>query len=104
MSLAITKLAYLIAAVCFILGLKWLSSPGTAVRGNRVSGVGMLIAILVTLANQGILSYTVIAAGILVGGGLGLWMARTVQMTSMPQMVALLNGLGGGAARAAGAP
>jgi len=97
MPLALTKLAYLLAAVCFILGLKWLASPGTAVRGNRVSGVGMLIAILVTLANQGILSYTVIAAGLVVGGGLGLWMARTVKMTAMPQMVALLNGLGGGA-------
>jgi NAD(P) transhydrogenase subunit beta len=57
----------------------------------------MLVAILVTLADRGILSYTVIAAGLVVGSGLGLWMARTVKMTSMPQMVALLNGLGGGA-------
>jgi NAD(P) transhydrogenase subunit beta len=97
MSGSLIILIYLAAAVCFILGLKWLSSPATAVRGNRVSSVGMLVAILVTLADRGILSYTVIAAGLVVGSGLGLWMARTVKMTSMPQMVALLNGLGGGA-------
>jgi NAD(P) transhydrogenase subunit beta len=97
MSGSLIILIYLAAAVCFILGLKWLSSPATAVRGNRVSSVGMLVAILVTLADRGILSYTIIAAGLVVGSGLGLWMAKTVKMTSMPQMVALLNGLGGGA-------
>jgi NAD(P) transhydrogenase subunit beta len=97
MSGSLIILIYLAAAVCFILGLKWLSSPATAVRGNRVSSVGMLVAILVTLADRGILSYTVIASGLVVGSALGLWMARTVKMTSMPQMVALLNGLGGGA-------
>ncbi|MDH5314976.1 MAG: NAD(P)(+) transhydrogenase (Re/Si-specific) subunit beta, partial [Gemmatimonadota bacterium] len=97
MSGSLIILIYLAAAVCFILGLKWLSSPATAVRGNRVSSVGMLVAILVTLADRGILSYTIIAAGPVVGSGLGLWMAKTVKMTSMPQMVALLNGLGGGA-------
>jgi len=100
---ALAKLAYLVASVCFIIGLKWLSSPGTAVRGNRLSGVGMLIAVLVTLTNQAIVSYQVILAGLVVGGGLGLWMARTVQMTAMPQMVALLNGLGGGASLVVGA-
>jgi len=97
MSGSLTILIYLAAAVCFILGLKWLSSPATAVRGNRISSVGMLIAILVTLADRGILSYGVIAAGLAVGSALGLWMALKVQMTAMPQMVALLNGLGGGA-------
>ena len=97
MSGSLIVLIYLGAAVCFILGLKWLSSPATAVRGNRISAVGMLVAILVTLADRGILSYPVIAAGLVVGSALGLWMARTVKMTSMPQMVALLNGLGGGA-------
>ncbi len=103
MSPALTRLVYLVAAACFILGLKWLSSPGTAVRGNRVSGVGMLLAVLVTLLNQGIVSFQVIIAGLVVGGGLGLYMARTVQMTAMPQMVALLNGLGGGASLLVGA-
>jgi NAD(P) transhydrogenase subunit beta len=94
---AITQLAYLLAATLFIIGLKWLSSPASAVRGNQLSATGMLIAIVVTLFDRGILSYGIIAAGLVVGSGLGLWMARTVKMTSMPQMVALLNGLGGGA-------
>ena len=93
----LAQVSYLVAAVCFILGLKWLSSPATAVRGNRLSGLGMLIAIVVTLLDRQIVSYQVIAAGLLVGSGLGLWMARSVKMTAMPQMVALLNGLGGGA-------
>jgi NAD(P) transhydrogenase subunit beta len=86
---------YLIAAVCFIMGLRWLSSPATAVKGNRLSSVGMAIAILVTLVDRQILSYEVIAAGLIVGSAIGLWMARTVKMTAMPQMVALLNGFGG---------
>jgi NAD(P) transhydrogenase subunit beta len=97
MSAGLTALVYLIASVCFILGLRWLSSPDTAVRGNRLSAVGMLIAIVVTLFDHAILSYGWIAAGLVVGGALGLWMATTVKMTGMPQMVALLNGLGGGA-------
>jgi NAD(P) transhydrogenase subunit beta len=94
---AITQLAYLLAAILFIIGLKWLSSPASAVRGNQLSALGMLIAIVVTLFDRAILSYGIIAAGLAVGSGLGLWMARAVKMTSMPQMVALLNGLGGGA-------
>ncbi len=100
---ALTELAYLLAAACFIIGLKWLSSPRTAVRGNQVSAFGMLLAIAVTLLDRGVLSYATIAAGVVVGGGLGLWMARTVKMTAMPQMVALLNGLGGGASLVVGA-
>lgn len=103
MSPEVANLAYLVAASCFILGLRWLSSPGTAVRGNRISGVGMLIAVLVTLVSHEIASFQVIVAGVVVGGGLGLWMARTVKMTGMPQMVALLNGLGGGASLVVGA-
>ena len=93
----LVQLLYLAAAVLFVLGLKWLGSPGTAVKGNRWSAAGMLLAIVVTLADQAIVSYGVIAAGLVVGSGLGLWLARTVKMTAMPQMVALLNGLGGGA-------
>jgi NAD(P) transhydrogenase subunit beta len=91
------RLLYLAAAVLFIIGLKRLQSPDTARRGNQLSAVGMLVAILVTLANQAIISYQVIAAGLVVGGALGLWMARAVKMTAMPQAVALLNGMGGGA-------
>jgi NAD(P) transhydrogenase subunit beta len=97
MPAAVAELGYLLAAVMFILGLKRLSSPATARTGNIISGVGMLLAILITLADQAILSYTVIAAGLAVGSALGLWLARSVKMTAMPQMVALLNGLGGGA-------
>jgi NAD(P) transhydrogenase subunit beta len=97
MSLSVERLLYLIAAVLFIVGLKRLQSPETARRGNQISAVGMLIAIIVTLVSSKTTTYYTIAAGILVGSGLGLWMARAVKMTSMPQMVALLNGLGGGA-------
>src|SRR5678816_1978025 len=94
---AIAELLYLVAAVCFIIGIKQLSSPATAVNGNRISAVGMLLAIVVTLLDRSIVSYGVIFAGLVVGTALGLWMARAVRMTAMPQMVALLNGLGGGA-------
>jgi len=97
MPAGLVPLLYLLAAVCFILGLKWLGSPATAVRGNRISSLGMLGALVITLATQQILSWSTILAGLVVGGGIGLWAARTVQMTAMPQMVALLNGLGGGA-------
>jgi NAD(P) transhydrogenase subunit beta len=93
---------YLVAACLFIVGLKRLGSPATARRGNIVSGVGMLLAIVVTLLDQGIVSYGTIAAGMLVGTALGLWMARSVKMTSMPQMVALLNGFGGAASLVVG--
>jgi NAD(P) transhydrogenase subunit beta len=91
------ELSYLLAAVLFILGLKRLGSPETARQGNTISGVGMLIAIVVTLFDRAIVSYGVIIAGLAVGSALGLWLARAVKMTAMPQMVALLNGLGGGA-------
>ncbi len=94
---ALEEVLYLVAAVLFILGIKRLSSPATAVSGNRLSAVGMLIAIVVTLLDRSVVSYQVIVAGLIVGSALGLWLARSVKMTAMPQMVALLNGLGGGA-------
>jgi NAD(P) transhydrogenase subunit beta len=93
----IVELSYLVAAALFIVGLKRLGSPATARQGNRLSAVGMLIAVLITLFDRAILSYEVIIAGLVVGTALGVWMARAVKMTSMPQMVALLNGFGGGA-------
>ncbi len=102
MAPAVAQLLYLLAAVCFILGLKWLSSPATAVRGVRLSSIGMVLAIAVTLFDRTILSYGTIIAGLAVGGAIGLWGAKTVKMTSMPQMVALLNGLGGGASLVVG--
>ncbi|HRN52297.1 MAG TPA: NAD(P)(+) transhydrogenase (Re/Si-specific) subunit beta [Gemmatimonadaceae bacterium] len=96
-SLSLERFLYLLAAVLFVTGLKRLGSPDTARRGNQLSSVGMLIAVVVTLLSTKTIEYGTIVAGLLVGGALGLWMARTVAMTSMPQMVALLNGVGGGA-------
>jgi NAD(P) transhydrogenase subunit beta len=93
----LVELSYLIASVLFIVGLKRLNTPATARQGNWLSGVGMLLAIVVTLFDRQIVTWQVIIAGMIVGTALGLWMARTVKMTSMPQMVALLNGFGGGA-------
>src|SRR5690606_26028431 len=84
-------------AVLFVTGLKRLGSPDTARRGNQLSSVGMLVAVVLTLISNKTIEYTTIAAGRVVGGALGLWMARTVAMAAMPQMVAMLNGLGGGA-------
>ena len=92
------QLVYLVAAVCFILGLKWLSSPRSARRGNQVAAIGMAIAIVATLVDRSVIDYTWIIAAALVGGSVGAVIARRVQMTAMPQLVALLNGLGGGAA------
>ena len=92
------QIAYLVAAFCFILGLRWLSSPRTARKGNLVAALGMLIAIIATLVDGRVVGYTWIAIAAFVGGSIGALVARRVQMTAMPQLVALLNGLGGGAA------
>lgn len=94
--LALERLLYLLASVLFVLGLKQLGSPETARGGNRLSSIGMLLAIVVTLLSSKTLTYGTVTAGLIVGGTMGLWAARTIQMTSMPQMVALLNGFGGG--------
>lgn len=91
----ITQIVYLIAAVFFILGLKKLSSPKTARRGNLYAMVGMLIAVVMTLFDRNILSYEYIIVGLIIGGAIGAIAAKKVQMTSMPQMVALFNGFGG---------
>ncbi len=90
--------AYLVCAIFFIVGLKRLSSPATARSGNRIAAVGMAIAIVATLCDKSVTSYTWIIIGALVGGVAGAIGARRVKMTAMPQMVALFNGLGGGAA------
>jgi len=97
MTNALINLAYLTASALFIFGLKGLSHPRTAVRGNLLGATGMLIAIVVTLLDRHIVSYTVIAAGLVVGSAIGAVLALKVRMTGMPQMVALLNGFGGGA-------
>ncbi len=85
---------YIIAAALFVVGLKMLSSPETARRGNVVSAVGMLLAIVATLL-KGDLSFTWIAGGIVVGSGIGAVSAYRVKMTAMPEMVGLFNGFGG---------
>ncbi len=89
------ELAYLVAASLFILGLKRLSSPATAPQGNRLSAVGMLVAIVATLLSQQILSPLVLLVGLVIGGGVGVVLARRVEMTGMPELVAAFNGLGG---------
>jgi len=90
-------MAYLLSAVLFILGLKQLSSPETARRGNRVAAVGMLLAVVATLLDRQIIDFTWILIGLVAGSLIGAIMARTVKMTAMPQMVAVFNGFGGGA-------
>ena len=90
--------AYIVAAVLFIFGLKHLSSPASARSGNRLAAAGMLLALGATLLDRQILSFGTIAVGMLIGAGIGTYFARTVQMTAMPQMVALFNGMGGATA------
>ncbi|NOX90645.1 MAG: NAD(P)(+) transhydrogenase (Re/Si-specific) subunit beta [Calditrichaeota bacterium] len=92
-----THIVYLISAIFFIIGLKYLGSPKTARKGNLLSMLGMLIAIVVTLLDKQILDFTYIIAGLIVGAAIGAYAARTVEMTAMPQMVALFNGFGGAA-------
>ena len=91
----IIQLAYVASAALFIMGLKLLGSAATARKGNTLSAVGMLVAIVAALIDQGIVSYQWIIIGIVVGGLIGAAAARLVQMTSMPEMVALFNGFGG---------
>jgi len=88
-------LSYLVSAVLFVLGIKKLSSVKTARNGNILAAIGMLIAIVVTLLNKGILRFELIAGGMVLGALIGAFAARLVKMTAMPQMVALFNGFGG---------
>ncbi|MGI9037280.1 MAG: NAD(P)(+) transhydrogenase (Re/Si-specific) subunit beta [Gemmatimonadota bacterium] len=89
------QLAYLASAVLFIVGLKRLGSPRTARQGNALAAAGMLLAVVVTLLDESIVRFEWILAGLVVGGLIGVLMARMVKMTDMPQMVAVFNGLGG---------
>jgi NAD(P) transhydrogenase subunit beta len=99
-----SQLIYVLAASCFVLGLHLMNTPATARRGNQFSVAGMTIAVVTTLAliiHADVISATgwiVMLAGVLIGGGLGLYAARTVQMTAMPQLVSMFNAVGGGAA------
>ncbi|MGH3061877.1 MAG: NAD(P)(+) transhydrogenase (Re/Si-specific) subunit beta, partial [Gaiellaceae bacterium] len=98
LSLTTINVAYLAAGVLLIVGIKRLSSPATARSGNVVAAVGMAVALLFTLLHPDVDSYWLIAIGVAVGTVIGVVSARRVRMTAMPQMVALFNGVGGGAA------
>ena len=91
------NLCYLVSAVLFILGLKGMTSPKTAVRGNKLGAIGMTVAIVAALLDHNVLSYWWILIGLVIGGGIGYVWSKRVPMTSMPEMVAALNGFGGGA-------
>ncbi|RDV25453.1 NAD(P)(+) transhydrogenase (Re/Si-specific) subunit beta [Alteromonas aestuariivivens] len=86
---------YVFCALLFIMGLKLLSHPSTARKGNILSSLGMLIAILVTLLDHNIISYQLILAGIVLGSAIGVFAAKKVEMTAMPELVSLFNGVGG---------
>ena len=93
----ITNIAYVLGAICFILGIKMLSHPRTARRGNGIASLGMLIAIAATLLSAEVLDYKMILIAMVLGSLIGAFVAQNVEMTQMPQMVAIFNGLGGGA-------
>jgi H+-translocating NAD(P) transhydrogenase subunit beta len=96
-STAVLDVFYLVSSVMFIMGLKDMTRPRTAVRGNLVGAAGMFIAVVATVLHRDVVSWTGILVGIAIGSGLGVVMAQRVAMTAMPQFVALFNGLGGGA-------
>src|SRR5487761_965416 len=92
--------SYFVTAVLFIVGLKRMSSPVTARSGILWAGAGMLVATAVTFAYPGMSNYALISAAIVLGGVLAWWSGKRVAMTNMLQMIALYNGMGGGAAAA----
>ncbi len=94
--------AYIVSAALFIFGLKLLSHPSTSRKGNTVSALGMLIAVVVTLLHKDIINYQWIIAGVIIGGAVGAFFAKRVEMTSMPELVSLFNGFGGLASLAVG--
>jgi NAD(P) transhydrogenase subunit beta len=94
---SVLSLAYLVAAVLFIQGLRDMTHPRTAVRGNKISALGMFLAVGVTVLWFDILSPLVLLAALVLGAAIGTWLAITVETTEMPQLVGLFNGFGGGA-------
>ncbi|MGB5472939.1 MAG: NAD(P)(+) transhydrogenase (Re/Si-specific) subunit beta [Gammaproteobacteria bacterium] len=96
----IIQISYFASAVLFILGLKRMSSPVTARGGIIWAGAGMLVATLITFFHPGMQNFLLMTVAIALGGGLALWSGKRVAMTDMPQMIALYNGMGGGAAGA----
>lgn len=92
---SILNLSYLVASILFIVGIKQLAHPKTASRGNLLGALGMFIAVVATLFDQAILTYDWIIVGVLIGSVIGIILAIKIQMTAMPQLVAVLNGFGG---------
>ena len=93
-------IGYLLSAALFIMGIKKLSSPRTAPFGNQLGAAGMLLAVLVTMIKMmidGHIEWELVAGGLLLGSVIGAWMAIKVEMTGMPELVALFNGFGGAA-------
>jgi NAD(P) transhydrogenase subunit beta len=93
----VINLLYIVAFSMFIIGLRMLRGPRTAVRGNQIAAVGMAIAVVATLLTPGVGDWILIVIGVAIGTAVGVPAARSVKMTAMPQMVALFNGVGGGA-------
>src|SRR3954471_10154979 len=93
----VISLLYIVSFSMFIIGLRMLRGPRTAVRGNQIAAVGMAIAVVATLLTPGGGDWIVIVIGVAIGTAIGVPAARSVKMTAMPQMVALFNGVGGGA-------
>jgi H+-translocating NAD(P) transhydrogenase subunit beta len=91
--MVLVDLCYLIAAVMFVIGLKGMTKPRTAVRGNTIGSLAMLLAVVATLLHRDVVSWTAVLIAIAVGSAVGVAMAKRVQMTSMPQLVAMFNGL-----------
>ncbi len=89
------NIGYLVSAGLFIIGLKGLTHPRTAVRGNLLGACGMLLAIVITLLDQKIVGFEYILAGIVLGAAIGVVLAVKIEMTSMPELVAAFNGFGG---------
>ena len=94
-NLILMNIVYVIAAALFIFGLKLLGNPATARKGNMLSGLAMLVAIIVTLMDQNIVSYGWIMVSILAGSAVGVYVSKKVEMTGMPELVSLFNGVGG---------
>lgn len=97
MSIALIDLCYLLAAILFIVGLKGLTRPRTAVRGNQLGALAMLIAVVATMLHRDVVSLPWVLVGIAIGSAVGVTLAARIAMTAMPQLVALFNGLGGAA-------
>src|SRR3954452_6531183 len=93
----VIDLLYIVSFAMFITGLRMLRGPRTAVRGNQVAAVGMAIAVVATLLKPGVGDWLLIVLGVGIGTAVGVPAARSVKMTAMPQMVALFNGVVGGA-------